>query len=79
MNCAHCGKWTSEPPHHKKYKSRGGSNDPINMVSLCGRFENDDGNGDCHGKVHREPWLEWTKKYRTSRYQDEGESEADIN
>ena len=72
MTCANCGKWTHEPPHHKKYRSRGGSNDHINMVTLCGRFEDD-----CHGKVHRHEGA-WTAKFRTSRYQDEGETEEEL-
>ena len=52
--------------HHKKFRSRGGSNDPKNLSPLCWR---------CHNAVHaHEPG---TEKYRTHSWQEEGQSEAD--
>ena len=55
------------PIHHKKYRSRGGSNDPINLVLLC--LED-------HTATHA------GKKshaiYRTASYQNEGESEESL-
>jgi hypothetical protein len=70
-DCAHCGKHTLEPEHHMKLKSRGGSDDPQNLVQLCGRFEDD-----CHGKVHRYEG-DWTKRFRTHSWQEESMTEAD--
>ena len=56
------------PPHHIKYKSRGGSDKLENLAALCGR---------CHWMVHNRPWYTWTAKFRTHAYQQEGETEAD--
>jgi len=68
--CRHCqvrvpfGRF---PIHHKKYRSRGGSNDPINLVLLC---------LDDHTKTHA--GKKSHAKYRTRSWQNEGESEAEL-
>lgn len=53
--------------HHKKFKSRGGTNEKINLVLLC---------PDCHRKVHNNYELKWTAKYRTKRDKPEGTDEV---
>ena len=78
MYCRNCLVYTTEKEHHMMYKSRGGSDDPINLVRLCGPFDNKECEDGCHGKVHRQPWLGWTKQYRTFSWQNEGETEADV-
>ena len=64
--CDHCGSRTGVALHHKKFRSRGGSNDPINLVPLCLK---------CHADVHAYRGA-WAKKYRTHRHQQEGKTEA---
>ncbi len=62
-NCA--GKDGLEP-HHMKFRSRGGSDDPVNLVSLC---------RNCHDKVHAH--FLGTGRWRTFSWQDEGYTEDD--
>lgn len=50
--------------HHKKYKSRGGSDAAINLAHLCDA---------CHEAVHRH--RPNTEKFRTHSWQNEGEHE----
>lgn len=50
--------------HHKKYRSRGGSHDPINLAHLC---------FNCHSAIHTHK--KGTGKWRTPRWAKEGESE----
>ena len=52
--------------HHKKFRSRGGSNDLVNLACLCHR---------CHRAAHDEK--PGTRKWRTSSWQEEGEWEVD--
>lgn len=52
--------------HHKKYKSRGGSDRPTNIAHVC---------TPCHTAIHAH--LAGTAKFRTHRWQEEGRSEAD--
>lgn len=52
--------------HHKKYKSRGGSDAPRNIAHLCDV---------CHESVHRH--REGTEKFRTHSWQEEGLTEWD--
>ena len=63
--CARCGSRRLVAMHHKLFLSRGGSDNPINLVALCQV---------CHKKVH-EYKGEWTKRLRTHRHQKEGETE----
>lgn len=45
MICIHCGAEHDQPPHHIifKNKTQGGTDDPINLASLC---------FDCHYAIH---------------------------
>ena len=52
-----------------KYKSRGGSGDPINMVRLCRA---------CHRAVHDHRG-EWTKHFRAYSYAEEGITEYEFD
>jgi 5-methylcytosine-specific restriction endonuclease McrA len=65
--CAECySAQLDTHPHHIKYRSRGGSNDRKNLVWLCRR---------CHNLTHSgHPDM---ARYRTHRWQDEGQTEAD--
>lgn len=53
--------------HHMKLRSRGGSDDPVNIRYVCAT---------CHEAItnHRG---EWTKAFRTHSWQEEGETEAE--
>ena len=62
-----CNETTNLEPHHKKYRSRGGSDKLINLALLCHK---------CHDCVHGITG-DWTKKYRTFSFQKEGETEYD--
>jgi len=53
--------------HHKKFRSRQGTNDKINLVLLC---------PDCHYKVHHYKG-DWTARYRTKANKPEGTNEMD--
>jgi 5-methylcytosine-specific restriction endonuclease McrA len=53
--------------HHKKYRSRGGSDEEINIALLC---------MECHKAVHNAE--ENTKRYRTHSWQAEGQIEEDV-
>lgn len=48
FTCQKCGQHTTAPPHHKRKRSRGGSDTMENMITLCGPLEID-----CHAKEHR--------------------------
>lgn len=66
--CQRCFRASCLPcePHHKKFRSRGGSNEAKNLV-LLGRV--------CHDAVHAH--APDTAKFRTFRWQQEGQTEAD--
>lgn len=64
--CDRCGTSRNVQMHHRKYRSRGGSDDPKNLVPLC-RV--------CHFDVHSHK--PGTEKWRTHRWQEEGQTEAD--
>lgn len=70
--CQECGRpFDSAHPHHKKYKSQGGSGDLSNAAWLCQK---------CHTNTHIPPDEEWrirTMKYRTPSWAPEGKSEED--
>jgi len=53
-------------PHHKKLKSRGGSDDMINILATCQK---------CHNDIHL--YEAGTAKFRTHSWQEEGQTEAD--
>ena len=55
-------------PHHIKYRSRGGSDELINLALLCTI---------CHADTHLHKG-EWSRKYRSHAWQPEGDTEADI-
>ena len=68
--CIHCKKkiqYGRFSIHHKKYRSRGGSNDPINLCLLC---------LECHTATH--DGKKSHAKYRTASYQKEGQSEDEL-
>ena len=69
MYCRNCLVYTTEKEHHMKYKSRGGSDNPINLVRLCRT---------CHRDVHDHK-AEWTKKYRTYSFCAEGITEYEFD
>lgn len=52
--------------HHKKFRSRGGSNRLVNLCHLCAR---------CHNGVHA--YKPGTAGFRTHGWQEEGQTEAD--
>lgn len=52
--------------HHKKYRSRGGSDELVNLADLCAF---------CHDAVHRH--RPGTGRWRTPSWAPEGTSEAD--
>ena len=62
-----CNTIANLEPHHVKYRSRGGSDKLINLALLCHK---------CHDCVHGITG-DWTKKYRTFSFQNEGETEYD--
>jgi 5-methylcytosine-specific restriction endonuclease McrA len=43
FTCQECGAWTTAPPHHIKFRSKGGSDTEDNLICLC---------VDCHYKKH---------------------------
>ena len=48
--CVRCGNdihWTLHSVHHRKLRSQGGTDDPWNLIVLCGS-----GTQGCHGIVH---------------------------
>ena len=57
---------TATDPHHKKLRSRGGSNDLVNLIDSCRA---------CHRAIHDH--RPGTERFRTWSWQDEGLSEAD--
>ena len=63
--CQGCHKMTDLHIHHKKYRSRGGSHALANLVLLCLT---------CHTDTHAGE--KGMARFRTSRYQNEGESEV---
>lgn len=68
--CQRCFRSDCQPidPHHMKFKSRGGSDDPINLITL-GRL--------CHRSVHDHK--QGTEMFRTHRWQKEGETELNVH
>ena len=68
--CFACKKHKSLEKHHRKFISRGGSDDPVNIDWLCW-WEG------CHDTVHQQPHIPWTRKFRTFEWQAEGQTEHD--
>lgn len=66
--CRRCFSTTCQPvePHHVKFRSRGGSNEPKNLILLGAR---------CHRAVHDH--RPDTDQFRSFRWQEEGQTEAD--
>lgn len=52
QKCARCGRiiWVGGSRHHRKFRSRGGSDEVANLVLMCGS-----GTTGCHGWVHANP------------------------
>jgi len=46
FSCQNCGAWVNglKPPHHKKYKSQGGSDCADNQKGLCDMCHSEDHN-----------------------------------
>ncbi len=55
-------------PHHMKSKARGGSDDPINKKWIC---------RECHTVITTHDG-EWTMRWRTFQWQEEGVTEYDF-
>jgi len=71
FKCRWCGR-EAENIHHMKFRSQGGSDNPINLVALC---------FDCHRKIHDPPSHFWRKKRKvfiTPRNAPEGVTQYDI-
>ena len=49
--CEGCGVREASEKHHRKFKSRGGKNELVNALHLCG-WGNHTG---CHGEAHTDP------------------------
>lgn len=49
--CRSCGAtWPLSPPHHIKYRSEGGSDDPSNLITVCRTCDDKIHNGTGKGK-----------------------------
>jgi hypothetical protein len=50
--CRRCSRTADLNIHHRKLRSQGGTNDPENLVTLCGS-----GTTGCHGWAHGHPQM----------------------
>jgi len=51
--CEGCGKRRANDVHHRLFKSRGGRDEVVNLLHLCG-FGNNSNADWCHGRAHTE-------------------------
>lgn len=66
--CQHCASGSGGLQlHHRRYRSRGGTGDAINLITLCSA---------CHAKVHANH--QDFAKFRTAAHQEEGQTEEEL-
>jgi 5-methylcytosine-specific restriction endonuclease McrA len=58
FRCRECGYYKHLEVHHIVPRSKGGTDDPSNLITLCGR---------CHAKKHGYAWRENRRKRRHTR------------
>ena len=73
--CAFCNAETSQPPHHIVFRSQGGTNHPLNLITLCYDHHYDIHHGTnterrnqilaiCYEQVRQDPSKCWTGKHK---------------
>ena len=50
--CEGCGHRQATQMHHRQYRSRGGRDEVVNLIHVCGNGNNNDDS--CHGRAHND-------------------------
>ncbi len=62
-----CTQWATNR-HHRKLRKHGGTDEPVNLIDLCGS-----GTTGCHGYVHHNPAISFAKGWLVHSWDDPAE------